>query len=537
MQFDYVIAGGGSAGAVMAARLSEDPAISVCLLEAGGQGDSLLVRMPFGAVAMISDRFGKKNNWAFYTTPQPGLNGRRGYQPRGKTLGGSSAINAMVYTRGNAKDYDRWAEQGCTGWSYQDLLPYFKKAENNVRGADDFHGASGPLQVNNPVTPRAISQDFVDAGVAAGIPFNNDFNGAQQTGIGLYQTTQFHDHRTGQRCSSAAAYLHPNLERDNLTVITGAHVCRVLFEAKTAIGLEYEKDGQRQQVHASRETLLCAGAFQSPQLLMLSGVGPQSQLDQHDIEPVHISPNVGQNLQDHPDVVLSYKVNTRDVFGLGVRGVINAVRAFWQWLRAGEGMFASNFAEAGAFYAADPNNEGWPETQLHFIVALVEDHGRKLQSGYGVSCHVCTLRPESRGSVTLASNNPFEAPVIDPQFLASDIDAKLMLEGVKKAREIMAAAPMASKITEDLHCSQLETDAELMQMIRNRTDTVYHPVGTCRMGSDEESVVDLELRVRGVNKLRVIDASIMPYLISANTNAPTIAIAEKAADLIKESQS
>ena len=533
-EFDYVIVGGGSAGAVLASRLSEDPAVQVCLLEAGNRGDGLLVRMPLGTVAMVSDRFRKTNNWAFYTTPQPGLNGRKGYQPRGKALGGSSAINAMVYTRGHPKDYQRWVDDGCTGWGYKDLLPYFKKAENNVRGGDEFHGDSGPLQVTDPVSPRPVTQDFVDAGVAAGLEATNDFNGASQSGIGHYQLTQFHDHRRGQRCSTAAAYLHPNLDRKNLTVITDAHVLKVLFNRNTAAGVEYQQSGKRLSVKARRETILCAGAFQSPQLLMLSGVGPKQQLSEHGIDTVALNEGVGDNLQDHPDIVLSYKVNTTNVLGVGVRGFAKVAASLFQWFKNGKGLCSTNFAEGGAFYSVDSDPD-WPDTQLHFIPSIVEDHGRKIQTGYGISCHVCTLRPESSGSVKLASNDPFEAPVIDPKFLSSDIDANRLLKGVKKAREIMASAPIANKITKDLTCAEANTDEQLMQIIRERTDTVYHPIGTCRMGGDSASVVDLELKVRGVENLRVVDASVMPHLISSNTNAPTIAIAEKAADLIKES--
>ncbi|MCK0165201.1 GMC family oxidoreductase N-terminal domain-containing protein [Marinobacter sp. S6332] len=529
-QFDYVIVGGGSAGAVLAARLSENPDNRVCLLEAGGEGRDLLVRMPALTVAMMPGKPMKLNNWAFSTVPQRGLNGRRGYQPRGRTLGGSSAINAMVYTRGNSRDYNRWVELGAEGWSWEEVLPYFRKSESNERGGSDLHGASGPLHVADPSSPRSITKDWIAAGQACQLPLTTDFNGEQQAGIGYYQITQFHDSRRGQRCSTAAAYLHPVMDnRSNLHVITGAHATRVLFSDKRATGVEYLRGGKTLTVEAAKEVILSAGAFQSPQLLMLSGIGPATHLKQHGIPVIHDLPAVGQNLQDHPDVVLSYGVNTTDVFGVGVSGSFRLMGGLREWFSSGKGLLSTNFTEAGAFFSVGDESDDWPNVQLHFVIARVEDHGRKIKPGYGISCHACILRPESRGQVTLASADPMAAPAIDPDFLGDDRDAELLLKAVRKTLEIMESEPIASRINKTFTARSTDSDEALMNMIRNHCDTVYHPIGTCRMGSDQDSVVDTSLRVRGVEGLRVIDASVMPTLISANTNAPTIMIAEKAA--------
>ncbi|MEZ5811746.1 MAG: GMC family oxidoreductase N-terminal domain-containing protein [Rhizobiaceae bacterium] len=531
--FDYIVVGGGSAGSVVASRMSENPNVSVCLLEAGGDGRSLLVRAPAAVVAVLPGR-PKLGNWAFETVPQPGLNGRKGYQPRGKQLGGSSAINAMLYIRGHRSDYDGWAAEGCDGWAWDDVLPYFRRAEANQRGADDLHGDNGPLQVGNQRSPRAAASDFIEAAATLQVRRNDDFNGPEQEGAGLYQVTQFWSgaHK-GERCSAAAAYLHDNMDRPNLTIITGAHATRVELDGKRAAGVSYRKGGQEATVHANREIVLSGGAFNSPQLLMLSGIGPAGELKSHGIDIRHELPGVGQNLQDHIDFILSWKSKNSDLFGVGAAGSVKLVKAILEWRKHGTGLVATPFAEAGAFLKSDPGLDR-PDLQLHFVIGIVDDHARKLHLGYGFSCHVCVLRPLSRGSVGLASADPLAAPRIDPQFLADERDAALLLKGAKMMRGIIEAPPLAKYRHRELYTADARSDEALMQHIRNRADTVYHPVGTCRMGVDDSAVVDPQLRVRGIEGLRVADASIMPTLIGGNTNAPSIMIGEKCADMMRE---
>ncbi len=527
--FDYIIVGGGSGGATLAGRLSQDPAVSVCLIEAGGEGRGILVRAPAGIMQVGKS---KAMNYAYQTVPQTGLGGRIGYQPRGRGLGGSSAINAMLYLRGHRTDYDDWARLGCPGWNFDAVLPYFKRAEGNERGEDQLHGALGPLQVSEQQTPRGISSDFVTAAEQAGFSRNDDFNGAEQEGIGLYQVTQFHGgDRNGERCSAAAAYLHPVMDRPNLTVMTETQALRVVLENGRATGVEVRGKGGTEIIAASREVILCGGAFNSPHLLMLSGIGDPAELTPHGIKVQHALPGVGKNLQDHLDFTLSWKSRETDMMGLSFRGIAQLIAAIGEWRKTGEGLIASPFAESGGFIKSRPELDR-PDLQLHFLIAMVDDHGRKRHWGFGYSCHVCVLRPKSRGTVGLASADPTKAPRIDPNFLADPADAALLLAGVKKTQKILAAPALAKYRYKELYKTEGLDDAALMAQICARADTIYHPVGTCKMGTDPMAVVDPQLRVHGIAGLRVVDASVMPTLIGGNTNAPTIMIAERAADLI-----
>jgi choline dehydrogenase-like flavoprotein len=527
MEFDYVIVGGGSAGCVLAARLSEDPQVRVALLEAGPPDANVLIHCPAGLALLAKNG---QANWAFATVPQKGLNGRRGYQPRGKVMGGSSSVNAMVYMRGHRDDYDHWASLGNEGWSYDDVLPYFKRAEHNERGADAFHGTGGPLNVMDLRSPNRFGPVFVEAGQQAGFPHNRDFNGAQQEGVGMYQVT----HRNGERFSAAKAYVTPNLSRPNLKVITGAHATRILLEGKRATGVEYLQGGATQQVRARREVLVCGGALMSPQLLMLSGIGPADHLKQHGIAVVHDAPGVGANLHDHVDVVQVFDApHLKDLFGLSLPGIVRAIKGIFEWRDYRTGMLTTNFAEAGGFIRSSPE-EAIPDLQLHFVIGKLVDHGRKTAFGHGYSCHVCILRPESRGTVRLANKDPLAAPLIDPNFLAERSDVDRLVRGFRQMRRIMTQPALAGYRGRELEASaKAQSDAEIEAFIRERADTIYHPVGTCRMGPGANDVVDSQLRVKGIESLRVVDASIMPRVIGGNTNAPVIMIGEKAADMIK----
>lgn len=532
MSYDYVIVGGGSAGSTLASRLTEDPNITVCLLEAGGQGKGLLVRVPAAVVAVLPGR-PKLGNWAYETVPQDGLNGRKGYQPRGKGLGGSSAINAMLYIRGHRKDYDGWAEMGCKGWSWDEVLPYFRRSENNERGANPEHGASGPLQVSDQKSPRPITHAFVDAAAQMQHRTRDDFNTGDTEGVGLFQVTQFHDTaRNGERCSAAAAYLHPVMKRPNLSVITGAHATRILFQGKRASGVTYRLGREDKKVEARREVILCGGAFNTPQLLQLSGIGRPEDIKKHGIAMLHELPGVGQNLQDHLDFILSYKSKDTDNFGIGLYGGINLLKHMWQWRKDGTGMLATPFAEGAGFLKTDPTLEK-PDIQLHFVISIVDDHARKLHMGYGYSCHVCALHPQSRGAVFLQSSNPLAPPAIDPRYLSEPHDLQTLIKGAKITRAIMQAPALEKYLHKELFLPETMTDADWEDHIRARADTIYHPVGTCKMGVDDMAVVDPELKVHGIEGLRIVDASIMPTLTGGNTNAPTIMIAEKAADMIR----
>lgn len=521
---DIVVIGGGSGGSAVAGRLSEGGKFSVAVLEAGGRNTGWRTRVP-GFVAFQTD----KTNWKFETVPQAGLNGRRGYQPRGRGLGGSSAINGMVYIRGNAWDYDNWAALGCTGWRYADVLPYFKRSERNVRGGDAFHGGDGPLWVSEQVSPNPGSVDWVEAAASLQIPRNDDFNGTRQEGVGLYQVTQ----KNGERWSASRAYIEPNAANPNLRVLTGVVAERVLFDGNRACGVAYAQDGVPKEIRARRAVVVAGGAFQTPQLLMLSGIGPAAHLAEHGIAVRADRADVGGNLQDHLDYSVVYECDDTRFLGQTFTGLVNSAKAVIQWFWSRRGAMTTNYAESGGFIKLDPAAPA-PDIQFHFFPVALEDHGRTIVKAHGYSGHVCVLRPESRGTVRLASAKAGDAPVIDPEFLSDPRDIDLLKKGVREMYRIMQSPPMTHFAGRDRNPVDPNDDDMLERLIRARADTIYHPVGTARMGSDDGAVCDPRLRVRGVEGLYVADVSVMPRLISGNTNAPAMMIGERCADFIKE---
>ncbi len=521
--YDYIIVGSGSAGSVLANRLSADPAIKVLLIEAGGSDKSLYVRMPAGIAKLSTPQF----DWQYNTAPQAAMAGRRMYWPRGRLLGGSSSVNAMVYIRGQAADYDHWRQLGNAGWSYADVLPFFKKAERNGRLHDEFHGSDGPLNVAERPYTNPLSHVFVEAAQQAGIPLNPDFNGAVQRGCGLYQVTQ----KNGARWSAASAYLHPAAARGNLTIISKAQASRIVIENGRAVGVEYGRGGRRRTARAEREVLLAAGAINSPQLLLLSGIGPADELRAVGVPVVLDLPGVGKNLQDHLNVNIVQRT-TRPITLDGKDQGFAALAVGLQWLLRRTGPGTSNVAEAGAFVSSGPD-AATPDIQFHFIPAQVIDHARKRLDGHGVTLHACCLRPQSRGEIRLASADPAAPPVMDPRYLAFEHDLQILLEGLRRGREILAMPAFRPWLADErLPGAARQSAAELEEFVRATAETEYHPVGTCKMGHDPSAVVDDQLRVRGVEGLRVVDASIMPTVVSGNTNAPVIMIAEKAAAMM-----
>ena len=532
-EFDYIVVGAGSAGCVLAGRLSEDPATRVLLLEAGPADRSLWIHLPIGyGKTMWSPTY----NWRFETDPDPNMNGRRIYWPRGKTLGGSSSINGLIYIRGQREDYDHWAALGNEGWSYEDVLPYFVRSEGNQRGANAFHGGDGPLKVSDIAARHELIEAFIDGAQQIGVPRTDDFNGAAQEGAGYYQLTT----HKGWRCSTAKAYLAPAKNRPNLRIATEALATRLMFEGRRAVGVSYRQGGITRTARCRAEVLLAAGSIQSPQLLQLSGIGPRALLERFGIPVIHELPGVGENLQDHLQIRLGYEcakpITTNDQlnswFGQASIGM--------EWLVHRTGPLAVGINQGGCFMRALKDDSGrpvaaTPDIQFHVATLSADMAGGKVHPYSGFTMSVCQLRPESRGHVRIRSLDAAEPPEMQPNYLATELDRATTVAGVKAARAIAEAPAMRPYVKREVKPGpDAASDADLLEFCRNSGATIFHPTGTCRMGGDPLAVVDARLRVHGVAGLRVIDCSAMPTLVSGNTNAPAVMMAEKAVDLIRE---
>ncbi len=526
-EFDYVIVGAGSAGCVLAHRLSESGRHSVLLLEAGPKDRNIWIHVPLGYGKLFKDR---SVNWMYQTEPEPGLGGRTVFQPRGKVLGGSSSINGLLYVRGQHEDYDRWRQRGNSGWGFDDVLPYFRKAEDQQRGADEFHGVGGPQPVSDSRHPDPLSQAFITAAVEAGIPENPDFNGATQEGAGWFQTTT----RRGRRASTARSYLRAARQRGNLRIETAALAQRIVFDGCRATAVQYSQGGVTRTVRAGREILVSGGAYNSPQLLQLSGIGPAALLTSHGIDVVLDAPGVGNDLQDHMQVRIVTRCAQRITLNDVVNSPLRSLMTGLQYAAFRTGPLTIAAGTSGAFLRTDPRL-ATPDVQIHFLPFSTDKMGEKLHAYSGFSASVCQLRPESRGSLRIRSADPSAPPEIRINYLATETDRTVNVEGLKILRRILAAPALKPFAVEEVEPGpKVASDEELLNFCRLRGSTVYHPTSTCRMGNDSLAVVDQKLRLRGIEGLRVVDASVMPDIVSGNTNAAVIMIAEKAAHMILE---